>query len=108
MHLLFQFFGWLGGKERHYAVLAVIVACMSYTGIANLNHQWSILGEFSNYPQEELVEWIKARTPASKHCKNDQIGNQVQVQIQRGGIGGPDPPPPLDPLRILGKVKFSL
>lgn len=36
---------------------------MSYTGIANLNHQWSILGEFSNIQQEELVEWIKARTP---------------------------------------------
>jgi len=39
---------------------------MSYQGIANLKHQWSILGEFSNQPQEQLVEWIKAKTPQSK------------------------------------------
>ena len=62
----FQFFGWIGGKDKHYAILAVIVACMSYAGIGNLTHQWSILGEFSNLPQEELVEWIKAMTPKSK------------------------------------------
>ncbi|XP_053374702.1 probable C-mannosyltransferase DPY19L1 [Mercenaria mercenaria] len=58
-----QIFGWLGNREKHYAILTVLLACMSYQGIANLQHQWSILGEFSNMPLEELVEWTKANTP---------------------------------------------
>ncbi|KAL4222659.1 hypothetical protein ACF0H5_018701 [Mactra antiquata] len=58
-----QFFGWIGTKERHYAVLTVIVAGMTVQGLFNLQHQWNIMGEFSNWPQEELVEWIKANTP---------------------------------------------
>lgn len=65
--LCLQFFGWLGGREKHYAILTVLVACMSYQGIANLKHQWSIMGEFSNMQQEELVEWIKAKTPTSNY-----------------------------------------
>lgn len=57
-----QFFGWLGNREKHYAILTVLLGCMCIQGLANLQHQWSILGEFSNMPLEELVEWIKANT----------------------------------------------
>nr|XP_060637607.1 probable C-mannosyltransferase DPY19L1 [Anolis sagrei ordinatus] len=39
-----------------------ILAMMAYEGIANLQKQWSIVGEFSNLPQEQLLLWIKANT----------------------------------------------
>ncbi|KAK2095845.1 hypothetical protein P7K49_024879 [Saguinus oedipus] len=35
---------------------------MSIQGSANLQTQWNIVGEFSNLPQEELIEWIKYST----------------------------------------------
>ncbi|WAQ94958.1 D19L1-like protein [Mya arenaria] len=57
-----QFFGWLGSRERHYAMLAILVACMGIQGYSNLQTQWNIRGEFSNAPLEEMVEWIKAKT----------------------------------------------
>ena len=34
-------------------------------GSSNLQHQWRIRGEFSNYPQEQLIEWIQANTEQS-------------------------------------------
>ncbi|KAI8792670.1 C-mannosyltransferase DPY19L1 [Biomphalaria glabrata] len=52
-----------GSKEKHYALLAVLVACMAWTGVDNLQVQLGRVGEFSNIPMEELVEWIKAKTP---------------------------------------------
>lgn len=38
------------------------MALMSVQGIANLQHQWSIVGEFSNIQLEQLVEWINVNT----------------------------------------------
>nr|XP_011436284.2 probable C-mannosyltransferase DPY19L1 [Crassostrea gigas] len=58
-----KLFGWIGGKEKQYAVIAVLLACMTVEGIQNIWHQWSIMGEYSNYPLEELVEWVKVQTP---------------------------------------------
>lgn len=37
---------------------------MSLQGFINLRSQWSILGEFNNLPQEDLIEWIKSSTRA--------------------------------------------
>ncbi|GFR59750.1 Dpy-19-like 1 [Elysia marginata] len=56
-----QLFGW-GKKEVHFAVIAGVLACMAVSGSANIKHELSIIGEFSNYPQEELVEWINGKT----------------------------------------------
>lgn len=39
---------------------------MSIQGSANLQTQWNIVGEFSNLPQEELIEWIKYSTKPGK------------------------------------------
>ncbi|XP_067649500.1 protein C-mannosyl-transferase DPY19L1-like [Haliotis asinina] len=58
-----KYFGWCGRNEAHFAVLAVVLAGMAYTGIQNLQQQWGIMGEFSNYPMEDLVDWINENTP---------------------------------------------
>lgn len=70
-----QLFGWIGGKEKQYAVITVLLACMTVEGIQNIWHQWSIMGEYSNYPLEELVEWIKVQTPKSRSwlCWGEKI-----------------------------------
>ncbi len=59
-----QLFGWLGERSRQLSVVMVILGLMSIQGYQNLTQQWSIMGEFSNYPLEELVEWINLKTPA--------------------------------------------
>ncbi|XP_025095968.1 probable C-mannosyltransferase DPY19L1 isoform X2 [Pomacea canaliculata] len=58
----------LGGLPKysevaHSALLVALLATMGVAGYANLKHQWGIIGEFSNYPLEEMVEWIKSSTP---------------------------------------------
>lgn len=57
-----QLFGWLFGKVHPGAVVFAILAAMSIQGSANLQTQWNIVGEFSNLPQEELIEWIRHST----------------------------------------------
>lgn len=39
---------------------------MSIQGCANLHYQWSIMGEFTNMPQEELIQWIRYNTRPGK------------------------------------------
>ncbi|XP_072028845.1 protein C-mannosyl-transferase DPY19L1-like [Amphiura filiformis] len=56
-------FGFFKDRNMHNAVLAGMLALMSIGGIANLRHQWSIQGDFSNAPQEEMLEWVKANVP---------------------------------------------
>ncbi|KAG7318084.1 hypothetical protein KOW79_019119 [Hemibagrus wyckioides] len=58
-----QLFGWVGEKMKQYAAVVIIVSIMAVQGVANLQQQWSIMGEFSNLPQEDLLEWIKVNTP---------------------------------------------
>nr|KAF6469300.1 dpy-19 like C-mannosyltransferase 1 [Molossus molossus] len=57
-----QLFGWLFCKVHPGAVVVALLAAMSIQGSANLQAQWNIVGEFSNLPQEELIEWIKYST----------------------------------------------
>ena len=38
---------------------------MSWQGYDNLKRQWKIKGEYSNYPQEDLLDWIMDYTPKS-------------------------------------------
>ncbi|KAI6075301.1 putative C-mannosyltransferase DPY19L1 isoform X1 [Aix galericulata] len=46
-----------------YGFLVVFkTALMAIEGSANLQTQWNIMGEFSNLPQEELLEWIQVST----------------------------------------------
>uniref|UniRef100_A0A4W3J8X7 Dpy-19-like 1, like (H. sapiens) n=1 Tax=Callorhinchus milii TaxID=7868 RepID=A0A4W3J8X7_CALMI len=57
-----QLFGWITTKWRHQIIVCGILAAMAIQGTINLRAQWSIMGEFSNFPQEELLEWIKENT----------------------------------------------
>ncbi|XP_039973604.1 dpy-19-like 1, like [Xiphias gladius] len=58
-----QLFGWIGERFKHQVVVFAIMAVMAIQGVANLQAQWAIIGEFSNLPQEELLDWIQDRTP---------------------------------------------
>ncbi|KAM7176766.1 protein C-mannosyl-transferase DPY19L1 [Macrochelys suwanniensis] len=57
-----QLFGWLFGKIQPKTLVFAILAIMAIEGSVNLQNQWNIMGEFSNLPQEELLEWIKSST----------------------------------------------
>ncbi|XP_054352647.1 probable C-mannosyltransferase DPY19L2 isoform X4 [Pongo pygmaeus] len=57
-----QLFGWLFRRARFENVIFGILTVMSIQGYANLRNQWSIIGEFNNLPQEELLQWIKYNT----------------------------------------------
>jgi len=50
-------------KAVHYSMLALLVAGMTVQGLANIKEQRNIIGEYSNYDMEELVEWIKRDLP---------------------------------------------
>ncbi|XP_048008802.1 dpy-19-like 1, like isoform X2 [Megalobrama amblycephala] len=57
-----QLFGWIGEKFKLQMTVVGILSIMAVQGFANLQSQWGIIGEFSNFPQEELLEWIKDNT----------------------------------------------
>ncbi|KAM7421533.1 hypothetical protein PAMA_015599 [Pampus argenteus] len=57
-----QLFGWIGERFRHQAAVFAVMAIMAVQGVANLQAQWAIIGEFSNLPQEELLDWIQDNT----------------------------------------------
>ncbi|XP_051577182.1 probable C-mannosyltransferase DPY19L1 [Myxocyprinus asiaticus] len=57
-----QLFGWIGEKFKLQMVVVAMLSMMAIQGVANLQSQWGIIGEFSNFPQEELLEWIKDNT----------------------------------------------
>lgn len=44
----------------------MLLALMAVQGVANLQVQWAIIGEFSNLPQEELLDWILENTKPSE------------------------------------------
>jgi len=61
-----QFFGWLpqlSNANTHRALIVLMIAGMAVVGIQNIQHQRSIKGEYSNYPMEDLIDWILEKTP---------------------------------------------
>lgn len=63
-----QLFGWIGDRVKHQMAVFVLLALMAVQGVANLQAQWAIIGEFSNLPQEELLDWIQENTePSESH-----------------------------------------
>ncbi|KAM5303804.1 putative C-mannosyltransferase DPY19L2 [Glossophaga mutica] len=57
-----RLFGWLFCRVRFENVIFSLLTVMSLQGCVNLHNQWSIIGEFNNLPQEELIQWIKYNT----------------------------------------------
>jgi len=50
-------------RAVYFGVVVGAISVMSYTGIHNLQQQWSILGEYSNPELEELLHWVDTSTP---------------------------------------------
>ncbi|XP_046389014.1 probable C-mannosyltransferase DPY19L1 [Ischnura elegans] len=48
--------------EVQWALIAVLMSGMSAQGIKNIVEQRNIIGEYSNVPLEELVEWVRSET----------------------------------------------
>lgn len=68
-----QLFGWIGDRLKHRTAVFMLLALMAVQGVANLQAQWAIIGEFSNLPQEELLDWILENTEPSKSHITIQI-----------------------------------
>ncbi|XP_060905380.1 probable C-mannosyltransferase DPY19L1 [Labrus mixtus] len=78
-----QLFGWIGEKFKHQAVVFVILAIMAIQGVANLQAQWAVIGEFSNLPQEELLDWIQENSqPDSVFA--DAMPTMASVKLSTG------------------------
>lgn len=60
--VVLQLFSWIGEKFKHQVAVFAVMAIMAVQGVANLQAQWAIIGEFSNLPQEELLDWIQDNT----------------------------------------------
>ncbi len=54
-----------------------ILSIMAVQGVTNLQSQWDIIGEFSNVPQEELLDWIKDNTSPSENFCCSTAQNQT-------------------------------
>lgn len=59
------------GRHSRTIILVAIISLMSYNGVKNLNKQYSIMGEYSQYSQERLMNWINENT----HENDAFIGN---------------------------------
>ena len=47
---------------KRYAILVLILALMSYQGLANLKYQYQIQGTYSSYDMESMMNWIEKNT----------------------------------------------
>ncbi|XP_053571749.1 probable C-mannosyltransferase DPY19L1 [Bombina bombina] len=57
-----QLFWWIFNRVNFRLFIFSLLACMAIQGFTNLQNEWNIKGEFSNLPQEELLEWIQVHT----------------------------------------------
>ncbi|TRY79739.1 hypothetical protein TCAL_08341 [Tigriopus californicus] len=53
-------------RDVQVAFLVALIAAMSYKGLSNLQDQRKIMGEYSNLPLEELIDWINGNIPPTK------------------------------------------
>ncbi|KFO26353.1 Protein dpy-19 like protein 2, partial [Fukomys damarensis] len=85
-----RLFGWLFQRFRFESVIFGILAAMSIQGCANLHNQWSIRGEFTNMPQEELLLWIKYNTrPDAVFAGTMQTMASIKLSTQHPIVNHP-------------------
>jgi len=56
-------FGFLGTPTRQTLMVTVVLGLSAVAGISNLVEQWNILGEFSNWPHEQILTHINDAMP---------------------------------------------
>ena len=70
-----QSFSWIKNFKifSKYAIITTLIAIMSVQGIANMKIQHTHLGEYNNYPTENLVNWINSKT-----SENSSFAGEMQ------------------------------
>lgn len=77
-----QLFGWIRDKLKHHTAVFMLLALMAVQGVANLQAQWAIIGEFSNLPQEELLDWILENTePSESHTHTHDNSDESALAL---------------------------
>lgn len=75
-----QIFGCLiQNIDVHRGLVVALIAIMAVAGVGNIQHQRNIRGEYSNYPLEDLIEWINASTPTSRSCLLSILGRFAAI-----------------------------
>jgi len=60
-----KLFGFLGNNAVHKSLVVMVIAVAAASGFPNLNEQWNIIGEFSNWPHEEMLTFINEKMPSN-------------------------------------------
>lgn len=50
-------------RSVHWALIVALISGMSVSGLRNLKEQRSVIGEYSNPPLEDLINWVLKETP---------------------------------------------
>jgi len=50
-------------RSVHLALIIALISGMSVSGLRNLKEQRSVIGEYSNPPLEDLINWVLKETP---------------------------------------------
>ena len=58
-----QLFSWLGDCNKHNMVTFGVMSLMAMQGMANIQKQREMGGDFRSLAQEEMLQWINTNTP---------------------------------------------
>ncbi|XP_058809529.1 probable C-mannosyltransferase DPY19L1 isoform X2 [Phymastichus coffea] len=71
-------------------LIAVLLSIMSYHGMQRLQKERGFIGEYSNVHQEELLEWIKVKTPKNAvFAGKMSLMANVMLSTQRPIVNNP-------------------
>ena len=60
--IFLQYIFFFKNRFVHWALVGIVISGMSISGWRNIMDQRSFIGEYSNPPLEELINWIQTET----------------------------------------------